>query len=113
MGFPADLLRQTAVYWGSPSPDGYGGMTFAAPIEITVRWEERADRFTDRLGAEHVSRARVYVDRALDLGGYLCLSTLAELDSLDPFELLGAYEIRGAGSIPSVDATTSLRSVWL
>ena len=46
------LLNQTAVYWGSPSYDGYSKRTFATPVEVSVRWEDKQELFTDSQGKE-------------------------------------------------------------
>ena len=34
---------ETAVYWGNPQNDGYGGFTFDTPVEIKCRWEEKSE----------------------------------------------------------------------
>jgi hypothetical protein len=88
--------RQTAVYWGSPQPDGYGGWTFDAAIELTVRWEDRVRLYIDQQGREQQSRATVFPDRELDEGGYLYLGTLDSLTAgqrADPLTVEGSRKI--------------------
>ena len=75
------LCVETAVYWGSPVSDGYGGMTFADPVEIKVRWDDTNEMVTDEKGDEKLSSARVTPLQDLDLNGKLFLGTLADLDS--------------------------------
>jgi hypothetical protein len=114
--FLTSNLRQTAVYWGGPQSDGFGGRTFDEAVEISVRWEDKQELFIDATGQEVRSNAVVYVDRDLDMGGYLYLGELDDLDSAeaaDPFTLSNAREIRGWGKTPSLKNDISLRKVWL
>lgn len=107
-------LRQTAVYWGSPAPDGYGGHTFADPIEIKVRWEEKTVLFIDAEGKENRSRAIVYVDRDVSLGGYLFLGTLDDLDSSqNPLTTNNTWEIRNFQKIPTLKGIAWYRKAIL
>ena len=109
-------LRQTAVYWSSPTNDGHGGRTFDEPTETMVRWEERQEMFVDALGREVRSSAVVYAGRDLDLGGYLYLGTLNDLASdeeADPMIVNSAREIRSMSKIPDIRARRFFRKVWL
>jgi len=77
--FLAKISVQTAVYWGSPTSDGYGGYTYAEPVEIPVRWESSTKVITTPKGAEYTSRAEVIVNQDVDEEGYLFLGTLDDL----------------------------------
>ena len=35
------MSKHTAVYWGSPQEDGYGGRTYAQPVEIQCHWQQK------------------------------------------------------------------------
>lgn len=117
----ADLIskmrKQVAVYWSSPVEDGYGGATFADPAEITVRWEQKQELFIDRFGNEVRSNAVVYVGQDVDLGGYLYLGELTDLDStvITPEDVTtgSVYEIRGFAKSPTIAGTKFVRKAWL
>jgi hypothetical protein len=109
-------LNQTAVYWADPTPDGYGGETFAVPVEIAVRWEQAQVLFVDPTGNQVLSEAVVYVDAELDLGGYLYLGTLDDLASgeeSEPADIPTAREIRGVEAVPDLAGATFVRRVFL
>ena len=108
-------LKDTAVYWGSPTPDGWGGRTFADGIEIDVRWEDRQEMFVDPAGREIRSQAVVYTDRDLALGGYLYLGTLHDLssDTAAPETMDDAMEIKKIEKVPSLKIDRYIRKVWL
>lgn len=109
------MCHQTAVYWGSPVPDGYGQCTFAAAIEIDCRWEDKQELFIDSNSKEVLSQAVVYVDRDVDLNGYLYLGKESDLDSnhTNPQIIDGAREIRQFAKLPNLRVTEYLRQVWL
>jgi hypothetical protein len=120
--FLSKTCVQTAVYWGSPTNDGYGGKTFAAPIEIFCRWEDRNEIFIAANGDEAVSKSVVYVLLDLENEGYLYLGTLDELyDSaessgvtLDPSEIVGAQIIKRFDKTPALNSTTEfIRKAYL
>ena len=118
--FIARLCVQTAVYWGNPTGDGYGGKTFADPVEISCRWEdivENINRVGARLGEEIVSMAQVYVTTDVEEQGYLFLGTLDDLDSdeeADPTTIVKAYMINRFDKIPVLRSTTEfLRKAYL
>ena len=91
--------NQKATYWANPVQGGFGGITFDAPIVLNVRWEDRTERFTDMAGQEQISRAVVYTDRDLDLGGYLVLD---ESVATDPTQVEGALYVQRSDEIPDL-----------
>jgi len=103
------------VYWapGSPSYDAYGRPALAVPVEISVRWEDRAIEFIDPQATRRVSRSIVYANQELLVGGKLMLGTLLSLPSnLEPPDGL-AWEIIQADSIPNLRNTFMLRRAFL
>jgi hypothetical protein len=109
MSIPSFLKKvcvQTAVYWGTPVPDGYGGMTYAEPVEIKVRWEDVSRTVSDRDGKEIYSKATVLLQQNVDIEGYLYLGTLDSLLSTNPMEVDTAFQIVGVSRIPMVKSTT-------
>lgn len=111
------MCTQTAVYWGSPTNDGYGTKTFSDPIEISCRWEDKTDVVTDNEGKEIVSRALVYVTQDIDEEGYLYLGDLDDLDSeqeADPQGVDGAFEIKRFDKSPEIRQTNKfIRKAYL
>ena len=111
------MLKQDAIYWSPAAPDGFNRISFAAPVEIKVRWEQKKELFIDSTGKEVQSNAKVFVDRVLEEQGYLFLGLLADLDSAavttDPQTIDEAWIIRNYAEIPSVDNTDTLRRCFL
>jgi len=108
-------LKQTGVYWGNPAPDGWGGNTFDEAVEIDCRWEDRQELFIDKEGNQVLSQAVVFTGQDVDLGGYLYLGDLDDLDSdySDPKIIDGAREIRAFQKVPDIKGTRYQRKVWL
>ena len=50
MSFLTRNLRQDVVYWGTPTPDGMGGNTFATYVQIVGRWEDTNRKFINATG---------------------------------------------------------------
>lgn len=117
--------RQTAVYWGSPQEDGYGGRTFAAPVEISCRWSDQKETVSGSNGTQILCRASVHLLQDVDEEGYLFLGTIEDLydmttggssaggiDNPKDFEL--AQEIIRFTKIPALDdATVFVRKAYL
>lgn len=108
-------LVQTCVYWGTPAANGYGGYIYADGVEINARWEDRQEIFINAQGREDLSRAVVYVDTDVEVGGYLYLGELDDFDSSDPepTENASAYMIKAFSKIPNLKGTDYQRKVWL
>lgn len=113
---------QDCVYWGSPVEDGYGGKTFADPVEIKCRWEDKVRLLVAATGAETESKATVLVTQELDEQGYLYLGTLDSLDDsgqdsdflLNPKNIEDAFEIIAKDKIPMVrPSTVFVNTVYL
>ena len=123
--FIKKVCVQTAVYWGSPTLDGYGGKTFADPVELTPpnggRWDQKVQLVEDKgiraTGEEIISNAVVLLNQDVDEQGYLYLGSLDDLDSGvqdNPLEVEGAYEIKKVEKIPLFrSATEFVRKAYL
>ena len=90
-------LRQVATLWTSSGLDGYGNPTWAAPVAIKVRWEERIERTLDSSGNEILSKAYVYMAQKYDVGSYLYLGT-----SVAAAPPTGSFEVVNFQSIPNI-----------
>lgn len=136
-------LNQTGVYWGGPVDDGRGGYTFVdseGPTEQDIRWEDKRVLFSNTLGKQELSNAVAYVDRDMEVGGYLYLGTLAQVEALtgidvgvddddadvigdddivagggieDPRDIKGAMRIVEFEKVPDLDNTEYVRMVKL
>lgn len=109
------FLKQKAVYWSSPIPDGFGGFSYIAPIEINVRWEDRTEQYVDMSGQQALSNAIVYADRDFSIGCYIMLGTLLDVTDpgLDPQKTTGALRIMMVAKSPNIKGTQFLRKAWL
>lgn len=101
---------QTATYWAPSTPNGFGGFTYATPVQIDVRWENKQEEVTKENGETIVSMATVFVDQDLDSHGYLYLGTSAEAD---PTTVAGAFQIQTIIKIPDLRNLVSERRAIL
>ena len=123
MGIEATVAKftvQTAVYWGAPIPDGFGQKTFTNPVEISCRWDGdltlKATSNQQAPGQVEDSHAKVLVTQDLQVGGYLMLGTLNDLDSgeIVPTTIEGAYQIIRFVKTPMVRKTNEfVRTVYV
>ena len=116
MGFVTKFLKQKAVYWGSPTPSGYGAYTFAAGIEINVRWEDKQVKFVNNKNIEVLSSSVIMLDVDIEVGGMLYLGELTDLSSsqiLNPLLVSGSYEIGRYDKVPNLNVTDYVRTAWL
>ena len=104
------VYPHVATYWGAPVPTGFGGHSFAAPVAVSVRWEEKMEEFTDEQGSTKLSRAVVFAPIDLEVGGYLLLGTSA---TADPTAVNGSLPIQRYAKIPDIRAVEYVRKAWL
>jgi hypothetical protein len=98
-------LKQTITYWAPTGETQFGGKTFAAPVAIKGRWEDKLENIVDSFGREYVTKSRVYTSQALELTGYIYLGTSV---AADPRGVEGAAEVRTVTSVPSISALRKL-----
>ena len=136
--FIEKVCIQTAVYWGAPTPDGYGGKTYSDPVEIPCRWDDTLEVIKDERGEEIICKAKVLVTQDLEEGGMLYLGTLEDLGIVvggnvvmgglgtgnivlaglnkmsHPEDVEDAYEITIVKKIPMIRSTSEyVRTVYL
>ena len=80
--FIKQICKQTAVYWGNPVSDGYGGYAYDDPVEIDCRWSDEQQLFESDDGSQLVSKAIVHLTEDVDMDGLLYLGTLDDLEDL-------------------------------
>lgn len=102
-------LPQTCTYWGAPLPNGFGGFTFAAPVSLACRWEEIAEQFTNNQGELLVSKAKVYLNVDVHIGGYLFLGSSVVSNPTT----IASYPIRQFSKIPDLRAVIFERIAFL
>jgi len=101
---------QDATYWASPVPNGFGGHTFAAPVQIKVRWEDKTEEFLTALGEPVFSQSVLYIDQDIDIGGYMFLGTSL---TADPTTVEGAFPVKRFAKTPSLRNAEYERKAWL
>lgn len=121
------MRKQNAIYWPPAGPDSFGRPAVGALVELTlaggvnsrVRWEDVAEEFKDREGTVQQSMAKVYVPALpgggeVEVGGWLWLGDRADLVSeATPRDNPKAYEVRRVDHLPNLQATKTLRTVYL
>ena len=103
-------MSQNATYWSPAGNDGFGGVSYGAPVTLSCRWQDSAVLFRDSKAREATSSAIVYTDSPVSNQGYLFLGTSVEVD---PTEVAGAFEIRQNSKSPSLSGQITLHKVFL
>ena|SRR5256885_6192849 len=94
------MLTQKATWW-SVSPDGFGGDTFAAPVLLDCRWENRQETFIGQIDRrELVSNAVVFLNQDVSVGDYLVEGD--QTLQANPTGITGAFKIQRFDSIPDL-----------
>lgn len=101
-------MRQDLTYWAPLGKNEYNQTTFAAPVTVKCRWEDRAVLFRNSEGQEVISSAVIYPISPLELKGYVKKGIHADLN---PIGLAGAFEIRQSGDSPNLTQTIKLNKV--
>lgn len=102
MALVRKMLRQKAVWWNKTGTDRFGKSTFAAPVEISCRWENRIGQYFDAKGQSNDSKATVYVGQMLHVGDVLKEGELESGVPEDPKLETSALPIKAFDSIPSL-----------
>lgn len=128
----ASNCTDKSVYWESLSEDGYGGKTFADPIELDCRWENINQVVTDAKGEEITSRALVFITQDVEEEGLLYHGTLDDLylnssgdsymdssgnldsdEYISPVTIEGVFIIKRFQKTPSLSGNGFLRKAYL
>lgn len=103
---------QQVTYWANTGESLYGAQNaFAAPIVIEGRWEDRQEQAIGMNGEEFVTKAVVYVARAIELGSYLAEGDQTSFN--DPTIIPGAHEVKSFSSIPDLRNVVTERKALL
>lgn len=107
-------MKQTAVLWPVSDVDEFGRPDYDAPVEIGCRWEAVQEEFITPEGDRELSRAKLIVDRDVDVKSMLYLGDLDDVvDPDDPRNNDGAWEARQFKKTPNFRGTKFLREVYL
>lgn len=114
MSLITSMRRQIAVLWKQGDLDNQGQPSYAAPVEISCRWEDVQEGFLDSGMQKQMSRAVVYVDRDVSPEDVLMLGALDSGVVVDePFENAGAYAVRAFNKLPNLKNTEYLLTAYL
>ncbi len=102
--------NQKVTYWAVGSVDSSGDPTFATPVAINVRWEQRTVVFTTPVGEEKSSTDVVFVKQDMVEGDFLFLGTST---ATDPTTVLAAKEIQGWSKLPQLVGSEFERRAFL
>lgn len=105
-----EYMSTDVTYWGPPANDGYGGLTYPAPLSLFCRWEDKNEKVINAVGEEITSSAVVWPDQVLTLRGWLIRGTSL---AADPRTVDGAYEIKAVQEIPELSGSLIEYKVWL
>lgn len=97
------MLRGDAVYWAPGPADGFGRPTYASAVPMKCRWTDEGMEFTAANGTKQISKAEVFCEFTVALGGFLWKGVISDLVSTDtPLDNPGAYKIEKYEEIESL-----------
>jgi len=107
-------MRQRCVYWAPSTLDDFGKPTWHTPVEIDCRWTDEIEEFINPLGERELSRAKLIVDRDLEIKGVVWLGELVDVvDAIVPKNNPNAWEILQTKKTPNFRGNKYLRQVYL
>jgi len=113
MGFWSNKFNHNITYWAVTGSNGFGGFTFATPVLLKGRWEDRVEQFRNPRDEEEVSQSIAYLDVDVDIGDYLAEGDFVTTPTSDPTTLDGASRVRQRLRTTSLRSLEALRKVYL
>lgn len=110
MTFLTLAFKQTITYWAPSGIDVAGDLSFATPVTLTGRWEEKAKLLIGADGEEFTSNAIIYLPSDVVVEGYLFLGTSV---ASDPRDVTDAFKIKSFRKIPDITATNFERKAGI
>ena len=110
MTWTTENLRESVTYWAPASVNNFGDPSFATPVTVKVKWEDRTELFIDGEGREQRSKSVVYVDTDLVTGGYLFRGASVVAD---PLSVTGAFMVKDFRKISDFEVETHERRAML
>ena len=105
------LLREDVTFWANEGSNGVGGFTFAAPVILKGRWEDKTELIRDATGREVVSASRVFLKDDVEMEDYLARGDLTT--TTDPTTLAAAFRVRRFDRITDLRNINTLRRAFL
>ncbi len=114
MSLARKVMRQNAVYWSRSGTGDDGQPTYAAPVELFVRWDYKIREVLTPQGERVLSSSKVIVDRDMQYGDVLMLGLLESgTDESHPLENEGAWEVKSIAKTPDFKGKKFLREVYV
>lgn len=110
------VLVMDAVYWPPNGLNNYSVQTYAAAIALKVRWVDSNELYLGAKGEQLISKSSVMVGQDVEKDGVLwkgLLSSLSGANLTNPFLNANAGVIKAFLSVPTIDATQTLRIALL
>ncbi len=92
-------LNQKATHWALTGADASGDSSYATPVTIDCRWEERNVVFTNAEGEEAAAAGVVFTKVDVDPGDMLFLGSSS---TVDPASVEGTRRVEGVSKIPQL-----------
>lgn len=108
---PDDFFDKVT-HWVS-TPDGFGGYTFALPVILDGRWEDKTEKFMTDDGRETISKAIAYLSADVLTEDYLMFGETSEADPTNLTDGKIAYPVEGFDKIPDVRNLSFERKAYL
>jgi len=121
------FTKQVLVYWEKIADDQYGKPTFAQPIEVNVRWEDKEQEVISPDGRKIWSKAYILLIQPLLVGSWVWLGSInqnplhptdAWLTQLPTYPNLptvnqGGREVRLLRTTPDIKNQSTIYEVFL
>ena len=89
-------LPEKITVWRATANDGFGGITYSAPVVLDARIAFKQEKFTDISGDTSISTAVVYTDGDMILNDQVFFGVSAELEPV-----AAANDVRALSAIPT------------
>lgn len=96
-------LNQDVTLWISQGIGATRDETFASPVKIEGRWEERPELFISPNGEEEQAENIVFLDRSVEIGDYIALGD--QTAQSDPLQIAAAIRVRAKRTTPNLRGT--------
>jgi len=100
-------MPDKCTYWTPGVPDGFGGVSYGAPVTVKCRWQDTQQLAIDSDGEQFTTQSIVYPAADVPLKAMLAKGVSV---SATP---VGAHEVRNVGSTHNLSGSKTITKVML